>query len=138
MFVERLGILAFVVSLALFAAVVDTPRHVAVLFLSVSFQTNAIAVAYFVCVELRCWYVAGILQTMSLCYLSVVAGVWFVALGGKEANWHEWLFNTWVHYGMFVGHGVVLREGGGKKLSQGEVDVCHRLPDLLSYCSPVD
>lgn len=101
MIIERLGIAVFLCTVSVFC-VFARARHVAILFLSISFQTNLMAVGYFMAIELGQMRVAALLQMLSMCNLGFVALVWIAFLGGQEAGWAEWAFNVVIHYQTFV------------------------------------
>lgn len=102
-FTDQLLVLARLLfpTLVLTALLTNRPRHFLLFLWSVTFQTNLIG-------WLSLWpewlspRVRGFCQAAGVYYLATVAVVWFVALGGKETDWVEWLFNVAIHYVTFV------------------------------------
>lgn len=75
-----------------FVVVTQPPRRVVLFFWSATFQTNLIG-----------WIgmhpkSPPFFQMAGVCYLVTVAVVWWVALGGKEDNVPEAMFNGIIHY----------------------------------------
>jgi hypothetical protein len=99
--VERVALLVFVLTVGTFAYLLSL-RHTAILFLSISFQTNVMGMAYFACIELGWMHMAALFQMLSFVYLGFVALFWALMLGGKEDNWPEYVFNSIIHYGTFA------------------------------------